>query len=194
MSTSRTLVLFGPPGCGKGTQAVHLKEALGIPHISTGDMFRDHKARQTELGKQVDAIMAKGQLVPDEITNAMVEERLGRADTENGALLDGYPRNTAQAEELERILAKYGRRLEAVIAIDVPQPELERRLLERGKQSGRADDQKIEVIRDRLEVYRSQSEPCIAHYEARDVPVHHIPGVGTIDEVTQRILAALGVA
>ncbi|MGE0713004.1 MAG: adenylate kinase [Planctomycetota bacterium] len=185
---SQTFVLFGPPGCGKGTQAARLKDALGVPHISTGEMFRDHIARKTELGEQVEAILAGGNLVPDSVTDAMVRERLGRADVKQGALLDGYPRNVAQAKELCAILESYGRELDGVIAIDVPSDELVERITKRARGP---DDRDPKTIQNRLEVYRQQSEPCIEHYAGTEIPVHHIDGVGTMDEVTERILAAL---
>lgn len=190
---SRFVVLFGPPGCGKGTQAARLKDALGVPHISTGDMFRDHKARRTELGQRVEAILAAGQLVPDGVTNDMVRERLGRDDARGGALLDGYPRNVDQAEVLDGILRDLGRAVDDVVVIEVPRAELIERLVKRGKDSGRADDQDPKVIENRLEVYRGQSEPCIGYYERTGKRLHRIAGVGAVDEVTGRILAALGV-
>jgi adenylate kinase len=189
---SKNLVLFGPPGCGKGTQAARLREALAVPHVSTGDMFRDHKKRETDLGKQVAEIMARGDLVPDSVTDAMVRERLGRDDVREGVLLDGYPRNVAQAEELTKILGDLDRTLTAVVVIEVPDEELKRRLLERGKQSGRADDQDPATIQNRLDTYVAQSKPCVDHYAGASVTVHRIDGVGTMDEVTQRILGALG--
>lgn len=189
---SRFVVLFGPPGCGKGTQAARLKDALKVPHISTGDMFRDHKARQTDLGKQVDAIMAAGQLVSDDITNAMVQERLERDDVAAGALLDGYPRSVAQAEVLDRILAGNMRAIGDVVVIEVPHDELMRRLIERGKGSGRADDQDPATIQKRLDVYRDQSEPCVGFYERTGRRVHRVDGVGSVDDVTARILAVVG--
>jgi len=191
---SRTVVMFGPPGCGKGTQAARLKDALGVPHISTGDMFRDHKKRQTDLGQQVQEIMDRGELVPDSVTNAMVRERLGRDDVAQGALLDGYPRNADQAQELDDILAGHGRRLSAVVAIEVPEEELVVRILKRGQDSGRADDQDRGIIQTRLGEYRNQTEPCLAYYQEHGAAVHRIDGVGTIDEVTQRILSALGIS
>ncbi len=191
---SRFVVLFGPPGCGKGTQAARLKEALGVPHVSTGDMFRDHKARKTELGLRVEKILAAGALVPDDVTNDMVRERLAQPDTAGGALLDGYPRNVGQAEVLDGILKDLGRKVDDVVVIDVPEEELVRRLLERGKASGRADDQDPAVIKRRVvDVYRGQSEPCVGYYERTGKRVHRIDGVGPIDEITQRILAALKV-
>lgn len=189
---SRFVVLFGPPGCGKGTQAARLKDALQVPHISTGDMFRDHKARRTPLGLQVEAILAAGQLVGDDVTNSMVEERLERNDVAEGAVLDGYPRSVAQAEVLDRILAAHMRSVGDVVVIDVPHDELVRRLLERGKASGRADDQDPDTINRRLGVYGEQSEPCIGFYERTGRRVHHVEGVGSVDDVTARILAVVG--
>lgn len=191
---SRFVVLFGPPGCGKGTQAARLKDALQVPHISTGDMFRDHKARQTPLGLQVEAILAAGQLVGDDVTNAMVQERLDRDDVAAGAVLDGYPRSLAQAEVLDRILAANMRAIGDVVVIDVPHDELVRRLIERGKGSGRADDQDPDTINRRLGVYGEQSEPCIGFYERTGRRVHRIDGVGSVDDVTRRILAVVGAA
>lgn len=188
---SKIIVLFGPPGCGKGTQAARLTEALAVPHVSTGDMFRDHKRRQTPLGHQVDEILATGNLVPDSITDAMVEERLAQPDVARGVLLDGYPRNVAQAKELNRILAQLKRSVAAVIAIEVPIAELETRILKRGEDSQRKDDQDIATVRNRLKVYQELTFPCIAFYEGQGTTVHRLDGVGTMDEVTARILKAL---
>lgn len=194
MSQTWNVVLFGPPGCGKGTQAVRLKEALGVPHISTGDMFRDHKARQTDLGQKAQQIMDRGELVPDSLTNEMVHERLGRPDVARGVILDGYPRNVPQAEELDRILGAHGRQVDHVLVIEVPAAELIRRILERGKGSGRADDQNEGTVTKRLATYRDQSQPCVDFYrEQGRVAVHRIDGVGSIDEVAGRLLGALGV-
>lgn len=197
MSQTWNVVLFGPPGCGKGTQAVRLKEALGVPHVSTGDMFRDHKARQTDLGKRAQEIMDRGELVPDSLTNDMVEERLSRPDVARGVILDGYPRNVPQAEQLDRILGAQGRGVDVVLVIAVPAAELVRRILERGKGSGRADDRDEGTATRRIATYRDQSEPCVAFYKEQQAEqghpaVHEIDGVGTIDEVTARLLRALG--
>lgn len=189
---ARFVVLFGPPGVGKGTQAERLKEALKVPHISTGDMFRDHKKRQTDLGKKVDAILAAGKLVPDDVTNDMVKERLTQPDVKAGALLDGYPRNVGQSEVLDTMLAAHKAKVDDVVVIEAPEQELIARLINRGKGSGRADDQDPKVIKGRLEVYRQQSEPCIGYYERTKKRLHRIDGVGTIDQVTERILKALG--
>ena len=190
---TRFVVLFGPPGCGKGTQAARLKDALKIPHVSTGDMFRDHKRRQTDLGKRVDATLAAGGLVPDEITNDMVRERLGQPAANDGVLFDGYPRNPNQAKVLDKTLKGQGDKLADVVVIDVPRDEVFRRLMERGKESGRPDDQNPDVINTRLDLYFKETAPCIPYYEDRRVKLHRIDGQGTIDQVTDRILAALGV-
>ena len=189
---SRNIVLFGPPGCGKGTQAARLKERLGVPHVSTGDMFRDHTARGTELGKQVQEILDAGKLVPDSVTNAMVHERLGQPDVGQGIVLDGYPRNLSQVDELLQMLKIYGRTLDAVIRIEVPEEEVVRRIKQRGQEQNRADDRDEAVIRTRLGEYAKQTEPCVAAFDEKGVTVHRVDGVGTLDEVTGRILKALG--
>jgi len=191
---SQIIILFGPPGCGKGTQAARLKEALGVPHVSTGDMFRDHLARNTELGQRVRQIMDSGNLVPDAITDDMVRDRLARPDVEPGVLLDGYPRNVDQAQELTKILADLGRQVTAVVSIEVESEVAVQRILERGKESGRADDQNETTVRDRQTIYDDLTAPCIPHYEAAGTTVHRVDGIGTMDEVTARILSALGQA
>jgi len=186
------VVLFGPPGCGKGTQAERLKEALGVPHVSTGDMFRDHKARQTEIGQQVAELLAAGKLVPDSVTNAMVEERLGRDDAAEGVLLDGYPRNVAQAETLDSLLAAHGRKVDVVLAIHVEEDETVSRILKRGETSGRADDSNEATIRGRFATYVEQTAPCLGYYRETGKTVKEIDGIGSIDAITQRLLEALG--
>lgn len=191
---SQIIILFGPPGCGKGTQAARLTEALGVPHVSTGDMFRDHLSRNTELGQQVRQIMESGNLVPDALTDDMVRDRLARPDVEPGVLLDGYPRNVAQARELTKILADLGREVSAVVSIEVESEVAVQRILERGKESGRSDDQNEDTVRDRQRIYDDLTAPCIPHYEAAGTTVHHVDGIGTMDEVTARILSALGKA
>lgn len=188
---SKFVVLFGPPGCGKGTQAARLVDALGVPHVSTGDMFRDHKKRQTDLGKRVQEILDAGQLVPDSITDAMVRDRLGREDVAGGVLLDGYPRNVAQADELLSIMSDLGKTIDAVVAIQVPLDEVRKRIAKRGAKQNRGDDQNPEIVNDRLTIYERNTAPCVPHYEAKGLPVHHIDGLGGIEEITERILSAL---
>jgi adenylate kinase len=177
------LVLVGPPGAGKGTQATALSEKLRVPHISTGDLFRAHIANETELGRQVKQYLDDGKLVPDDVTNQMVVDRLEQADTAGGFLLDGFPRNIGQADVLAKELADSDQKLDAVVQLQVDEEIVVRRLMSRG----RADDNE-EVIRHRQHVYRSETAPLLDYY--RDVLVT-VDGVGEIDEITERVLAAL---
>ncbi|SEG95557.1 Adenylate kinase [Saccharopolyspora kobensis] len=177
------LVLVGPPGAGKGTQAAVLSEQLGVPHISTGDLFRANIGNETPLGQKAKSYMDAGELVPDEVTNEMVRDRLGDEDAAKGFLLDGYPRNTAQAEVLRDMLAADETELTAVLQFDVPEEELVKRMLARG----RSDDTE-DVIRRRLAVYRSETEPLLDYYQDRIIK---IDAVGSIEEITARALEAL---
>ena len=177
------VVLVGPPGAGKGTQAATLSDKLGVPHISTGELFRQHIGEETELGHRVKGYLDAGQLVPDELTNELVRERLAEPDTAEGFLLDGFPRNVSQADLLKKILAETEDGLDAVIELQVDEDILVDRLMARG----RADDTEA-VIRHRQQVYRSETAPLLDYYE--DVLVT-VDGVGEVDEVTNRILAAL---
>jgi len=186
-------LLFGPPAAGKGTQATSLSQHLGVPHVSTGDMFRAHLKGGTALGKEVESILASGKLVPDSMTNRMVAARLAEPDAQGGVLLDGFPRNVAQAAWLDGYLAAKGTQLAGVVALEVPQQELERRLAGRAREQGRADDADPAVIQRRIATYREQSEPCLGYYaETGAVALHRIDGVGSIDEVTARIRKAVG--
>ena len=186
--SERNLVLTGPPGAGKGTQAARLAERLGIPQISTGAILREEKASGSELGKRVSAIMAKGDLVPDATVIEIVRERIARSDCKGGFILDGFPRTAAQAKALDQLLEQQGRDPLIVVALEVPEQELVRRILSRGE--GRADDNEQSVKR-RLEVYRGETAPILEHY--RDSLVR-IDGVGEMDEVESWIAGALGVA
>jgi adenylate kinase len=179
----RRLLILGPPGAGKGTQAAMLCRAVGIPHMSTGEMLRDHVARGTDLGRRADEIMAAGDLVPDEIVIAMVRERLDESDAACGFLLDGFPRTAPQAEALDEALSE--RPLEAVVNIEVDEEELVSRMLARG----RADDTE-ETVRNRFVVYREQTLPLIEHYDRQGL-IRTVDGMGTIDEVFARICRAL---
>ena len=177
------LLLVGPPGAGKGTQAAVLSEKLSIPHISTGELFRAHINDETELGRSVKQYLDSGQLVPDEVTNQLVVERLGEPDTEAGFLLDGFPRNIGQADVLGKYLAESDRKLDAVVQLQVDEDVVVERLLSRG----RTDDSE-DVIRHRQRVYRSETSPLLDYY--RDILVT-VDGVGAMDEITTRILNAL---
>jgi len=177
------LLFIGPPGAGKGTQAQRVAERLGIAHVSTGDMFRAQVAAGTELGKRVEAIMKAGDYVPDEVTVAMLAERIAEPDAAAGFILDGFPRTLGQVEALDDLLGPDG--LDRVVVLDVPEDELVRRLLARG----RADDTE-ETVRTRLAVYREQTEPLVDLYSRRGIVVH-VDGVGDVDEITERVLAAV---
>ena len=183
------LLLIGPPGAGKGTQAVKLAETFGIPAISTGDIFRENVKNETELGKQAKAFMDRGEYVPDSLTNALVRDRLTWNDAGNGFLLDGYPRTEDQVNELDEILKDAGQSLNAVVLITADTDEVVRRLLNRAQEQGRADDTE-DVIRRRLEVYAEQTAPLINIYSHRNL-VAEVDGLGAVDEVTGRILSAL---
>jgi adenylate kinase len=183
------LLLIGPPGAGKGTQAEILAETFDIPAISTGDIFRANVKNQTELGLKVKAIMDAGEYVPDEITNAIVANRLLEPDALKGFLLDGYPRTPDQVVELDKMLAAEGKALDVVVQIVADTNEVVARLLKRAQEQGRADDTE-EVIRHRMAVYAEQTAPLIDVYEARDLVVT-VDGLGQVEEVTTRILDAL---
>ncbi|MFD0918540.1 adenylate kinase [Saccharopolyspora rosea] len=177
------LVLVGPPGAGKGTQAAVLSEKLGVPHISTGDLFRANIGNATPLGQKAKSYLDAGELVPDEVTNEMVRERLAEPDAREGFLLDGYPRTTPQADVLTDILAENGMELTAVLQFEVPEEELVRRMLARG----RSDDTE-DVIRRRLAVYREETEPLLEYYRNK---ILKIDAVGSIDDISARALEAL---
>jgi len=183
------LLIVGAPGAGKGTQAAVLAGRLGIPAISTGDMFRANIAEGTELGRQVQAIVSQGAYVPDELTNAIVRDRLQQEDARAGFLLDGYPRTGDQVIELDRILAETGESLDAVVQLTADHDEVVKRLLLRAAEQGRVDDTE-DVIRHRLELYEEQTAPVVAAYEERGLVVS-VNGLGSVDEVSERIRAAL---
>jgi adenylate kinase len=183
------LLVIGPPGAGKGTQAVRLADAFGVPAISTGDIFRHNVKTETELGLQVKAFIEAGKYVPDTLTNAIVKDRLLEADALEGFLLDGYPRTTDQVDELDRLLEADGAALDAVVQIVADTDEVVARLLKRAAEQGRADDT-ADVIRHRLDVYEEQTAPLIDTYAARGLVVT-IDGLGAVDQVTDRIVAAL---
>ena len=177
------LLFVGPPGAGKGTQAARVAERLGIPHISTGEMFRHHVAIGSELGLRVDSIMKAGEYVPDELTVEMLRERIAAPDAQQGFILDGFPRTAAQVEALDGLIGADG--LDAVVLLEVDEDPLVERLLARG----RADDTE-DTIRNRFKVYQEQTAPLLDIYNTRAIVVS-IDGVGDIDEVTDRILSTL---
>ncbi|MDA8436486.1 MAG: adenylate kinase [Actinomycetales bacterium] len=184
------VVLMGPPGAGKGTQAVVVSERLGVPHVSTGDIFRANVAGGTPLGLEAKRYMDAGDYVPDSVTNAMVRDRLGQPDAAVGFLLDGYPRTVAQVDELAAMLAEHGAALDHVVELTVDRDELVARLVKRATEQGRSDDSE-DVIRRRQEVFAEQTAPLTALYEAQGLLVR-VDGMGPVAEVTARVLAALG--
>ncbi len=211
------IVLVGPPGAGKGTQATRLAEKLRVPHISTGDLFRANISRQTELGKLAKSYMDAGNLVPDEVTIAMAKDRMEQPDAENGFLLDGFPRNVKQAEALDELLESESITLDAVLDLEVPEEEVVKRIAgrricrndsshvfhvtySRPKQDGvcdvcggelyQRDDDSEETVRKRLEVYHTQTEPIIDYYKAQGLVVT-ISALGKVEEVTGRAMEAL---
>jgi adenylate kinase len=183
---------MGPPGAGKGTQAKVISDRWDIPAISTGDIFRANVSHQTPLGIEAKRYMDAGEYVPDEVTNAMVRDRLAEDDAVKGFLLDGYPRTVAQVHELDGMLAAAGQSLNAVVVLTVDNEEIVQRLLKRAEIEGRADDTE-EVIRRRQEVYTEQTAPLIEVYSERGLVIE-VDGLGAVDEITQRIFGALDAA
>lgn len=183
------LLIVGPQGSGKGTQGVRIAAAYGVPAISTGDVFRAAVAEGSDLGSQVKTIIEAGDLVSDELTSAVVRERLSQADAEGGFLLDGYPRNITQVMHLEEFLEGRDEELDAVIELSVPREESIARLSLRAQEQGRTDDTEA-VIANRLAIYERETAPILGVYGARGIVVQ-VDGVGSLDEITARIIAAL---
>ena len=186
------LVLLGAPGSGKGTQAARLKEHLQVPHISTGDLLRAEVAAGTPLGLEAKAVMARGDLVSDDILLGMLEDRLSRPDTAKGFILDGYPRNLAQADALDRLLQDLGQKFDAAIQLAVDNEQIIERLAGRAKAEGRADDTP-DSVRHRLNVYDQQTAPVIEFYREHG-QLTVVDGVGTLDDVFTRIIEAISPA
>lgn len=183
------LLVMGPPGAGKGTQAKVLAARLGVPAISTGDILRENIRSQTPLGKEAQPYVDAGGYVPDELTNALVRDRLGWSDAADGFLLDGYPRTVAQVAALDEMVAASGHRLDRVVELVVDPEEVVQRVLRRGLAEGRSDDS-ADVARRRMEVYVEQTAPLLELYAERDLLVR-VDGMGEIGEVTERVLGAL---
>jgi len=184
------IILFGPPGAGKGTQSARLIEKYGLVHLSTGDVFRYNIKNQTELGVLANSFIDKGQLVPDEVTNHMVKEFIARNNNDKGFIFDGYPRTIAQGENLDRVLEEYQANVTSMIALEVDEDELVIRLLERGKSSGRPDDQDEAIIRNRFKVYNDETSP-LANFYAKKGKYIAVKGKGSIDEIFQNLCKAI---
>lgn len=185
---SEVVLLMGPPGAGKGTQASCLAEARGLRKLSTGDMLREHVRRGTEQGQKAKAVMDAGELVPDDLIVAMVRREVEEQD-EVRVLLDGFPRTPGQAEALDALLADFGAEMDAVVVLDVPEEELVRRLVQRAEEEGRSDDDE-DTVRKRMEIYHASTRPLLDHYRARG-RLHRVNGVGDVREVTERIQEVL---
>ena len=181
------IVLFGAPGCGKGTQSEILEERFGLRHISTGNVIRQQIAAQTELGKQMQACIERGELAPDQLVIDMVEDYIANNNYGKGVIYDGFPRTTAQAVAFDEILAKHGQSVSVMINMEVPEEELVKRILLRGKDSGRADDQSEEIIRNRIDIYNAQTAVVADFYRAQG-KFESVPSLGTIEEVAERIV------
>jgi adenylate kinase len=180
------LVLFGPPGSGKGTQAAHLVEKYELLHISTGDLFRYEMGNDTPLGLEAKSYIEKGELVPDEVTIGMLRNKVEANPDVAGYIFDGFPRTVAQAEALDELMASKEEQVDQLLMLDVPEEELVERLLNRGKTSGRADDNDESIIRNRIQVYASETTPVFDYYAEQDKAVK-INGVGSIEEIFSRL-------
>lgn len=184
------IVLFGPPGAGKGTQSANLIQKYKLNHISTGDLFRKHLSEGTELGKLAQQYMNDGYLVPDKVVIGMVEDHLNQHENVSGYIFDGFPRTVAQAEALDKVLEKRKTPIKIMTALEVPEEELKKRLLERGKISGRSDDQNEEKINNRIQVYINETMPVAEYYKKQNKFIA-VNGVGKIDYIFQKICSEI---
>jgi adenylate kinase len=182
-------IIFGPPGSGKGTQAAWVADALGLAHVSTGDLLRAEIARGSELGRLVEPIMNAGELVPDDLIARVIGARMREEDARHGILLDGFPRTVPQAQALDAMLSRANGVVNAVLSLDVPEEVLMERILRRAEEEGRSDDTQ-ETVHTRMEVYERETAPVLDYYASRGTAVRHVDGVGTIDEVRARIREA----
>ncbi len=184
------IIIFGPPGAGKGTQSSKLLERYELVHLSTGDVFRSNIKGETELGLLAKSYIDKGELVPDEVTIAMVEDFLATRKDAKGFIFDGFPRTISQGEALDKILTKMGTQIDVVLALEVEENELVTRLLERGKVSGRSDDQSEDKIRNRFAEYNGKTEPLLSFYNDKNI-LRRINGIGNIDEIFGNLCQAV---
>ena len=184
------LILFGPPGSGKGTQAAKLVEAYQLVHISTGDLFRYEMGNDTPLGKLAKSYIEKGELVPDSVTIGMLKNKVDANPDANGFIFDGFPRTVAQAEALDQLLADMGTSINCLVALDVSDDEITKRILLRGQTSGRSDDNDERIIRNRIDVYKSETTPVFDHY-AEAGKSHKVEGIGSIAEILERLKAVI---
>ena len=184
------LILFGPPGSGKGTQAARLVDEYNLVHISTGDLFRSEIEAGTDLGKEASAYMSRGELVPDEVTIGMLRNKMLSHTEANGFIFDGFPRTVPQAEALEALMSIMGQEIDALIMLDVPENEIVDRILLRGQNSTRADDHDEDIIRNRYQVYLDKTAPIYDFYKAKGKS-HKIAGVGSIDEIFHSLCEAI---
>lgn len=184
------LILFGPPGSGKGTQAEKLVDHYGLTHISTGDLFRYEMSNNTPLGQKAKEYMAAGELVPDEVTIGMLRNKVNSVTETKGFIFDGFPRTVAQAEALDKFLAEKEEEITGLVALDVHEEEIVQRILLRGKTSGRPDDNDPSIIRNRIEVYKSETTPVSDHYH-RIGKSHTVQGIGSLDEIFQRLTGVI---
>ena len=184
------LVLFGPPGAGKGTQSAHLVSHYQLIHLSTGDLLRSEIAAGTKLGLEAKHLMDQGLLVPDEVVIGMIRSKLETNPDAKGFIFDGFPRTIPQAEALDNLLSDVGTSIKAMLALEVNEEELIKRLLNRGKDSGRSDDQDVEIIRKRINEYNAKTAPVAAHYNAQD-KFRSIPGIGSIEDIFDALRKAI---
>ncbi|MBN2805090.1 MAG: adenylate kinase [Prolixibacteraceae bacterium] len=184
------IVLFGPPGAGKGTQATLLKEKLNLIHLSTGELLRNHMAQHTELGDLAKVYIDKGELVPDELVIGMIKSDMKCCGNKKGIIFDGFPRTVAQAAALDELMNDLGMPVSGMIALEVPHDELIDRLLQRGATSGRTDDQRNDVIENRISIYHSLTSPVMEYYKKQN-KYYPVIGIGDIDEINERLLAVI---